>query len=105
MKYVAEYVVGIDEGPNGYRGFEVRAVSQDRTGEYIDGFDDYNEALALAIWCNREELGLTGGFGPIQLEAFANWPDKEELRAAGIINGRVTEARKRQLEKLDELDW
>ena len=40
MKYVAEYVVGIDEGPNGYRGFEVRAVSQDRTGEYIDGFDD-----------------------------------------------------------------
>ena len=99
-----EYVVCLDEGPFGVRGFQVRGVLTDSggDGEGIDGELGYDEAVEQATQGNRE-LGIEFP-GPWQKEAFASWPSQAELRADGIVNGRVTQARKRELRRLEEED-
>ena len=99
-----EYVVDIDEGPFGVRGFQVRGIFPGWKGdsEFVDGELDYDEAVEQATQENRK-LGIEFP-GPKQIEDFASWPSQAELREDGIVNGRVTEARKRELRRLEEED-
>ena len=100
-----EYVVDIDEGPYGVRGFKVSGVLTDSgigslSFGVVNGELSYDEAVEQATQGNRE-LGIEFP-GPWQKEAFASWPSQAELRADGIVNGRVTQARKREIERLEE---
>ncbi len=99
-----EYVVVLDEGPFGVRGFQVRGVFPDGGGEIVWGELDYDVAIAYAQRLNREELGITVFPGPKQIEDDENMEDELELRKYGIVDGCVTEERKRELRRLEEED-
>jgi len=97
-----EYVVCLDEGPYGVRGFQVRGIFPDSRGdsEFVDGELDYDEAIEQAERENRE-IGIEFP-GPWQKKSFERWPSQAELREDGIVNGCVTQARKREIERLEE---
>ena len=85
-----EFVVQVEEGAEGYYGYEVRKVDELGNGEPIEWTDTYSEAEQIARSLNRELLGITVFPAKHQAWVFkhGDWPDPSFfVKGTDEVNG------------------